>query len=68
LGELAVGVVPELAGVLVEVDLPGGLGVLEGRGEQAGEAGGGERVGVAAFGQQALASAGDEQDAVQVAV
>ena len=67
-GELAVGVVPELASVWVESDLPGGLGVLEGRGEQAGEAGAVQRVVVAAFGQQALAAAGDDQDAVQVAV
>ena len=32
-GELAVGVMPEFAGVGVEADLAGGLGVLEGRGE-----------------------------------
>ena len=49
-GELAVGVVPELAGVWVEADFAGGLGVLEGRGEQLGEAGGVQRVVVAAFG------------------
>ena len=48
--------------------MAGGLGVLEGGGEQAGEAGVGERVVVAAFGEQALASAGDDQDAVQIAV
>ncbi len=66
--KLAVGVMPEFAGVGVQAELPGGLGVLEGRGEQAGEAGAGERVGVAAFGEQALASAGDDQDAVEVAV
>jgi hypothetical protein len=67
-GELSVGVVPEIAGVGVQADLPGGLGVLERRGEQPGEAGVGERVVVAAFGQQAPAAAGDEEDAVQVAV
>ena len=67
-GELAVGVMPELAGVRVQADVAGGLGVLEGRGEQAGEAGAVEGVVVAAFGQQALAAAGDDQDAVQVAV
>ncbi|MEJ7715347.1 MAG: hypothetical protein WKF40_06445 [Thermoleophilaceae bacterium] len=32
-GELAVGVVPALAGVVVEAELSGGLGVFEGRGE-----------------------------------
>lgn len=47
-----------------QVDLSGFLGVLDGRGEQAGQAAGGERVVAAAFRQQALASAGDEQDAV----
>ena len=57
LGELLVGAMPELAGIGVEADLAGGLGVFEGRGEQAGQAGAGERVAVAAFGQQALSSA-----------
>ena len=37
LGELPVGVMPALAGVTVEADLPGGLGVFEDLGEQAGE-------------------------------
>jgi hypothetical protein len=63
-----VGVVPEPASVLVHVDLAGGLGVLERRGEQAGEAGDVEGVVVPAFGQQALAAAGDDEDAVQVPV
>jgi hypothetical protein len=63
-GELSVGVMPELAGVRVQADLACCLGMLVGVGEQAGEAGAGEGVGVAAFGPQALSSAGDEQDAV----
>jgi len=67
-GELAVGVMPEFAGVGVQADLARCLGVLVGRGEQAGEAGAGERVGVAAFGQQPLTAAADEQYAIEVAV
>jgi hypothetical protein len=66
--ELSVGVMPELAGVRVEADLAGGLGVFESRGEQPRQAGAVERVVVAAFGQQALSSAGDEEDAVEIAV
>lgn len=68
LGELVVGLVPELSSLGVEADVSGGLGAGEGLGEQIGEAGGGEGVVVAAFGEQALTSAGDDQDAVEVAV
>lgn len=68
LSELVVGLVPELAGVGVQADLSGGLGAREGLREQARQVGGGEGVGVAAFGEQALASAGDDQDPVEVAV
>ncbi len=64
LGELSVGVVPQLAGVVVEAQLASLLGALNGRGELAGQAGVLERVVVAAFGQQSLSSAGDEQEAV----
>ena len=49
---------------MVQADVAGCLGVLVRRGEQAGEPGAGKRVGVAAFGQQPLSPAGDEQDAV----
>ena len=68
LGELAVGVMPELASGRVQVDFASGLGVLESCCEQFGEAGAVEGVVVAAFGQEALAAAGDDQDAVQIAV
>ena len=68
-GELAVGVMPELAGVGVQAD----LARLFGRACGPGRAGGSrpvpcERVGVAAFGQQPLPAAGDEEDAIEVAV
>lgn len=49
LGELLVGVMPELSGVGVEADLPGGLGVCERRGEQAGQTAVVERVVVTAL-------------------
>lgn len=58
--ELSVGVVPELARVGVESDLPGGACLFQGGGEQAVQAGGVERVGVAAFGQQPLPAAADQ--------
>ena len=48
-GELAVGVVPQLAGIGVQADIASGLGVFESRGEQGGEAGAGEGVVVASF-------------------
>ena len=52
LGELRVGVPPQLARGVGELDAAGALGVLERGGEVAGEPGVSERVRVAALGQQ----------------
>jgi hypothetical protein len=65
LGELWVGVPPDLAGVGGELDLPGAAGVLERGREVAREAGVFERVRVAAFGEQPDASDRQEQETVQ---
>ena len=48
--------------------MPGGAGVLERRGEQAVEAGPGQRIVVAAVGEQPLAAARDDEDPIQIAV
>ena len=56
-GELAVGVMPQLARVGVEPDRPAVRACLRAAGEQAVQAGVVERVGVAAFGQQPLPAA-----------
>ena len=52
LGELWVGVPPQLARVRGERDLAAGVGVLQRRGEVLLKAGAFQRFGVAAFGQQ----------------
>ena len=67
-GELAVGVMPQLTRVGIETDLSGLACLPERGGEEALQAGGGERVGIAAVGQQSLAAARNQQDAVDVAV
>jgi hypothetical protein len=59
---------PQFSGGLVEVQLSGGAGVLQGGGEVAPESGAVQRVGFAAFGQQPDASAADQQKPVQQAV
>jgi hypothetical protein len=64
-GEPLVGAAPVLAGCLCEVDLAGVAGGVERFCERAVEAGAVERVGVAAFGQQADAAAAEQQEAVE---
>ena len=65
LGEPAVGVMPERAGVVGEAELAGVAAGGDRERERAVEAGVGERVGVAAFGEQADAAAGDQEEAVE---
>ena len=64
LGELRVGVPPQLAGVRGELDAAGAVGVLERGREVPGEPGVFERVRVAAFGEQPDASDPQEQKPV----
>ena len=68
LGELRVGVPPQLAGGVIECELSGGLGVFEDGGEVAEQAGVLERVGVAALWQQPHPSDRGEHEAVHEAV
>ena len=65
LGQLRVGMPPQLARVRGERDLAGGVGVLEHAGEVAPEAGAFQRLRVAAFGQQPDTSDGREDEPVQ---
>jgi hypothetical protein len=68
LGEPGVGVPPQLASVVVELQLAGAAGGSEVLGESVFERRVVERVVLAAFGQQPDAAAGDQQEAVEEAV
>ena len=68
LGELRVGVPPQLARGVIELELTGRLGVSKDGGELAGQAAVLERVWVAAFGQQPDPAAADDHEAIEEAV
>ena len=68
LGQLRVGVPPQLPRVRGEPDLALGVGVLQRRGEVLLKAGAFERFGVAALGEQPDAPAGADQEAVEESV
>ena len=68
LGQLRVGVPPQLPRLRGERDLAPGVGVLQRRGEVLLKAGAFQRFGVAAFGEQPDAPAGADQKAVEESV